>query len=134
MNKRVIIIIIIFSSVSLIAAIITQLFWASDAVLLKEDQFSSRVDIAMKSVVNQLLTSSNFQPADPSSFDSLFFKEHFEILNVVNPADLDSLLKYEMTSVKIDKKFIYGVYREADSVFVMGNRYPPFTHDLLKYL
>jgi len=131
MNKRVIIIIIIFSSVSLIAAIVTQFFWARDAVMLKHDQFAAKVEIAMKSVVNQLLTSSEFEPADPTHFDSSFYEEHFEIFNVVAPSVLDSLLKSEISSMRIDQKFIYGVYRERDSVFVIGNKSQKYTSDLL---
>ena len=40
------------STVSLIAALLTQLLWIRDTLQLKEDQFASKVEIAMQSVVN----------------------------------------------------------------------------------
>ncbi len=121
MSRKVIILVIILTSVSLIAAIITQLFWVRDAWQLKEDQFTSKVDIVLKSIVNQLLTADNFSPADPGNYDADFFIEHQNLFSVVDPRKLDSLMQEEMEAMHIDNVYQYGVYREEDSVMVMGH-------------
>ncbi len=120
MNRKVIRIILFLSSVSLVAALITQLLWVRDAWQLKEDQFNSKVDIALKSVVNQLMTTSGFPPGDIRDFDEGFFLEHQEILQVVNPRILDSLLAVELNDMEIRDEYAYGIYRHDDEVFVMG--------------
>lgn len=124
MNKKVIRTIIILSTISLVAAIITQLFWVRDALRLKEDQFNSKVEIVMQSVVNQLMTSENIYPVNQADYEFDFFLEHEQILNVVNPFMLDSLIRSVFSSIRIDDGFKFGVYRLTDSTFVMGD----YTH------
>jgi len=120
MNRKVIRIIIFLTSISLVAAIITQLLWVRDAWQLKEDQFNSKVEIAMKSVVNLLMTSEDYNPANSDDFDELFYNEHLELLEVVNPAVLDSLLDEEFSAMRISDQYAYGVYRQIDNTFIMG--------------
>ena len=120
MNRKVIRWIILLTSVSLVAALITQLLWVRDALMLKEDQFRSKVEIVLQSVVNQLMTSDEFPPARHADFEYDFYLEHEEILNVVDPHILDSLIKREFSAMRIDKIYIYGVYRQLDNTFVMG--------------
>ncbi|MBN2172890.1 MAG: HAMP domain-containing histidine kinase [Bacteroidales bacterium] len=131
MNKRVINIIIILTTVSLFAALVTQLFWVKDAWHLKVDQFNNRVLISLKGIVNQLMTSSEFQPANTADFPEDFYQKHEEILTVVNPRVLDSLIKNEFASVGIEDPFQYGVYHDADTTFIMG-QYMDFESNLLE--
>ena len=121
MNQKVIRIIILLSTISLIAALITQLLWVRDAWQLKEDQFESKIDIALKSVVNQLMTSMDYPHADPDDYTEDFFRDHQQILMVVNPGVLDSLLKEEFHAMRVDDEYVYGVYRHDDEAFVMGD-------------
>ncbi len=120
MSRRIFRIIILLTFVSLIAALITQLFWVRDAMQLKEDQFTSKVEIVMQSVVNQLMVSEDFPPANSNIYPAKFYMEHEELLNVVNPNVLDSLLQMELNSMRIDRNCKYGVYRQRDQQFVMG--------------
>jgi two-component system phosphate regulon sensor histidine kinase PhoR len=120
MKRKVIHLIIILTSVSLIAAMTTQLLWVRDVWQLKEDQFNNSVKIALKSVVNQLLTSEDIAPANEELFDPVFYNEHFEILSVINPLMVDSLVQAELSCMKLNKDYVYGVFRKVDSVFVMG--------------
>ena len=120
MNRKVITIIIILTSVSLVAALITQLFWVRDAWLLKEDHFNNSVKIALKSVVNQLMTSEEVYTTGMANVDTNLCKEHINLFSVVNPGNLDSLLHEEFLSMEINEEFSYGVYRSADKLFVMG--------------
>lgn len=121
MSRRILFTIIILTSVSLIAALITQLLWVQDAWNLKKDQFTNKVEIAMKSVVNQLLTSDYDSPANPSDYDTAFYREHQQFLLSVNPKLLDSLLGAEISSMHLNRSYIYAVYRESDSSFIMGD-------------
>ncbi len=120
MKRKVILLIILLTSISLIAAMVTQLLWVRDVWELKEDQFNNSVKIALKSVVNQLLTSDEVYPVDETSFDPGFYNEHIEILSVINPLTLDSLIQEEMGGMKLNKDYVYGVFRKTDSAFVMG--------------
>ena len=120
MQRKAIARIIILTSISLIAAMATQLFWVQNVWELKENQFNSSVKLAIKSVVNQLLASENYFPQDSGTFDPVFYNEHIEILSVVNPNTLDSLLQEELSCLKLNEDYIYGVFRKTDTVFVMG--------------
>ena len=121
MNRKIIRIIIFLTSVSLVAALITQLLWVRDAWQLKEDQFTSKIEIALKSVVNQLMTSMDYPPAEYRNYEREFYMDHQQILEVVNPEILDSLLVEELTAMRINEDYNYGVFRHDDEVFVMGN-------------
>jgi two-component system phosphate regulon sensor histidine kinase PhoR len=120
MNRKVITIIIILTSVSLVAALITQLFWVRDAWLLKEDHFNNSVKIALKSVVNQIMTSEEVYTAEMAKVDTNLYIEHVDLFLVVNPKNLDSLLHQEFASMEIAEEYTYGVYRSVDKLFVMG--------------
>jgi two-component system phosphate regulon sensor histidine kinase PhoR len=121
MNKGKIRLIIILTSITLVGALITQLLWVNDAWQLKRDQFDGKVKIALKSVVNQILTSEELYPEDISGIDSVLFSEHQEILTVVDPHILDSLILEEFAWMRLKDNFHYGVYRNDDSLFVIGN-------------
>jgi len=120
MNRKVITVIIILTSVSLVAALFTQLFWVRDTWLLKEDQFNNSIKIALKSVVNQLMTTQEVYTAQNASIDSDLYHDHPDLFSVVDPENLDSLLHEEFSSMEINEDFTYGVYRSADKLFVMG--------------
>ncbi len=120
MQRKAIALIIILTSISLIAAMVTQLLWVHNVWELKENQFNNSVKLAMKSVVNQLLTSENHFPVNENTFKPNFHNEHIEILSVVNPNTLDSLIQEEFNSINLNESCIYGVFSKADTVFVMG--------------
>ncbi|MCD4730514.1 MAG: HAMP domain-containing histidine kinase [Bacteroidales bacterium] len=120
MNRKVITIIILLTSVSLVAALFTQLFWVRDTWILKEDQFNNSVKIVLKSAVNQLMTSEEVYTAEMANVDTNLYIEHIDLFSVVNPENLDSLLHEEFLSMEINEEFTYGVYRSVDKLFVMG--------------
>ena len=121
MNRKVITLIIALTTVSLVAALITQLFWVRDAMLLKEDQFNNSVKIALKSVVNQLMTSENVYSPEMVDVDTDLFWEHVDIFSIIHPDVLDSLLKVEFSSMQMQGDYDYSIYRENDKALVMGN-------------
>ncbi len=121
MNRKVLSIIIVLTSISLIAALVTQLLWVRDAGMLKEDQFNNNITVAMKSVVNQMMTFDKRYSVETSGMDSIFYWNHVDLLSVIHPHVLDSLLRNEIASLHINSTYFYAVYRETDNLFIMGN-------------
>ncbi|MBN3034516.1 MAG: HAMP domain-containing histidine kinase [Bacteroidales bacterium] len=123
MKRKLIHVVIILSAVSLIGALITQLLWVRDAWLLKEDQFSSRVKLALKAVVNQLMDNppALWSESETLLIDSDTIDSSDEIFDVVEPAKLDSLIREEFQGMGLGEAYYYGVFdRESDEV-VMGS-------------
>jgi two-component system phosphate regulon sensor histidine kinase PhoR len=123
MNRKVITIIIVLTSISLVAALITQLLWVRDAWHLKEDQYNNSVKISLKSVVNQIMASTETYNSENIDTNNTAYREHIDLFSVVHPVVLDSLLRAEFNSMQIRGDYYYGVYRESDQKFVMGNEY-----------
>ena len=121
MKRRNIHLIIVFSSLSLLAALITQLLWVNDALQLKEDQLASKVELAMNKVVNQILTFEDFRQGIKLDDTSVFAPPDSSILYVVNPSVLDSLLRIEFRTLRIETNYVYGVFNKKSADFVMGN-------------
>jgi two-component system phosphate regulon sensor histidine kinase PhoR len=131
MNKSTIRLIILLASLSLAGIVTTQIFWVSNGYRIKEDQFNNRVDLALKSVVNQLLKSRN---------DSLraliatsgarcdFSPSCFE--DVINGRVLDSLVKSEFSWMNVVDGYVYGVYGADTKKFLFGH-IPSYRDELL---
>ncbi|MCD4736706.1 MAG: HAMP domain-containing histidine kinase, partial [Bacteroidales bacterium] len=121
MSRKALSIIIILSMISLIAAIITQLFWVRDAWQVKEDQFNDRVKIALKTVVNQMIgtdtdTIDMEYPVNIKKSDA-----HFNnILDIVHPGYLDSLLQAELGCMRIMEDYHYGVIDKNQNLLIFG--------------
>jgi two-component system phosphate regulon sensor histidine kinase PhoR len=111
----------VLTSVSLIAALVTQLLWVRDAGLLKADQFDNSIRVVLKSVVNQMMSIEERFTPEEAGIDSTFYWQHVDLLSVVQPKLLDSLLQAEIKSLKIESEYYYAVYHEEDKLFIMGN-------------
>lgn len=121
MNRRVLTVIIVLTSVSLIAALVTQLLWVRDAALLKADQFDNSIRVVLKSVVNQMMSIDDRFTPEETGIDSAFYWQHVDLLSTVQPKLLDSLLNAEIKSLKIQSEYYYAIYHETDKLFIMGN-------------
>lgn len=121
MSRRVLTVIIILTSVSLFAALVTQLLWVRDAGQLKADQFDHSIRVVLKSVVNQIMSIDHRFTPEEAGIDSAFYWQHVDLLSVVQPELLDSLLHAEIKSLNIQSEYYYAVFRETDQVFIMGN-------------
>ena len=101
--------IIIASSISLTGLIITQLFWINNALRLGEEQFNSRVTIALQGALDEYVQTHQGKPCDitcgclsvPMKADSLFIN--------LEPAQMDSLLKVHFDYHGIDTVFEFKV-------------------------
>lgn len=121
MKKKAIVLILVLASVSLLGIVLTQLYWVTKSLALKEDQFDSGVRIALKSVENQLIDNKK---------DSVFQRHLYElscrqpklvITDLIPPALVDSLLSREFKFMSINEKYFYGIYNKSTKKFVMGN-------------
>ncbi|GAB4331830.1 MAG: hypothetical protein Kow00127_23770 [Bacteroidales bacterium] len=122
--------IIILAAISMPAALVTQFFWIKEAWDLKKKQFDDRIHIALKSVVNQLLTTDEYPPTDPTTVDTTLFFEHLEFLSQVNVNILDSLLCRELSEIDLSRDYYWGVYRLEDQQFIAGS-HQGFERELL---
>ncbi len=121
MNKRVLRLIFILTTISLVAALVTQLLWVKVTWEHEEDQFNKRVEVTLKSVVNQLMTADHPFVIDSLSPDFMFINNHRDLFEVVQPDILDSLISVEFSSIWTKNDFVYGVYLQTDSTFVIGD-------------
>ncbi len=121
--------IIVLAAFSLLGVIGIQLYWIQHALQLREEQFSAKVDLAMKSVVNRLLDSGREFYDDPNKYN----KEHTEQVDVSEISGirlLDSLLRVELGCLKIAQGYQYAVYDRVDALLITGN-ITQFTHELM---
>lgn len=117
-------IVVVFAFVSLAGIIFTQVYWVRNAWTLKEEQFDSRVKVALKTVVNRLYKRMPAPakqvfvagcPATCAAPDSdtsgLVIDGHL----------LDSLLNDEFECMDVDRGFFYAVFSTKGDKPLMGN-------------
>jgi two-component system phosphate regulon sensor histidine kinase PhoR len=111
MKKKSIGLMIVLASFSLLGLIITQLFWVNNAIKLAENQYDSRVTIALQGALDEYILSKEGEICDQSigclaasgAADSLF-------INLV-PAEMDSLLKVHFEYHGLDTVFNFSIVK-----------------------
>lgn len=101
--------IILASSISLVGLIVTQLFWINNALRLGEEQFNSRVTIALQGTLDEYVQTHQGKPCDitcgclsvPIQTDSLFIN--------LEPSQMDSLLRVHFDYHGLDTIFEFRV-------------------------
>lgn len=118
-----IVFIIVLTCLSLVGIVITQLFYVNNVLSLKEEQFDHRVSIAMKSIVNQLsdYEKDTIKTAAMAGCEPGCTLHSGNIIAVINPAFLDSIIKEEFVNCDIQMDYEYGVFKKSDNLFVLGN-------------
>ncbi|MFA8300324.1 MAG: sensor histidine kinase [Hyphomicrobiales bacterium] len=130
MKPRILLFIVIFTSLSLIGVIGTQLFWVKKAVELRNEQFNTSVRIALKSVVNQLLDIENDSLVKfPNKALNADMSGSLYPSNTLNEQTLDSLIHAEMGCMKLLSDLPYGIYNKHTQKFIVGN-YQSFEREL----
>lgn len=105
MKKYTVRLIIILSSISLVGLVVTQLFWIQNALKLGEEQFNSRVTIALQGALDEYVQMNRMEPCDtacgclaaPPESDSLFIN--------LEPRAMDSLLRVHFDYHGLDTIF-----------------------------
>lgn len=121
MKKKTIGLVIFFASLSLIGIVLTQSYWVSKSLELREDQFDSGVNIAVKIVINQLIEHKNDSSFKKYLFELACRKDKIDITDVIEPEILDSLLRHELEAVVPNKNINYGIYNRLNERFVAGD-------------
>lgn len=122
MSKKSIIFIIIITSFSLAGIVSMQLFWVRNAIKLQEQQLEHRISIALKSIINQLGEEKKDSLYEVSAC-SPGCSVGNDIISVINPQRLDSLVKDEFNNLSIELEYRYGVFSKPDNKFLMGDYY-----------
>lgn len=121
MKKKRVITFAAIAIFALLGIVATQVLWMRNALDLREEQFSQRVKVALKSVSNQVLDA---QIDTASAYlmnpcDSLFFVQK-PVEELIGQDLLDSLLNFEFVCMDLDKEYHYGVFNNNDSTFITG--------------
>lgn len=123
LKQKTITITIIITSLALLGVTVTQLFWVSDAVSLRNEQFNKDVSLGLNKIVNQLLTLQNdslllqkFKTSDTSGFTN-----HIKFIHTLQPQLIDSVIKSEFKRFSPNHKFYYGIYEKKTGEFLLGN-------------
>lgn len=119
-NKRLFITIFL-ASVAMTGFIVLLTVWFLNAYHLKRELFDYRVNVAQKSIVNQMIEIKHQN--NKAVFCEHFC--HFQNQNVVEHIDkhaLDSIIYAEFESLKIDPVYEYAVYRGNDREVLIQNK------------
>ena len=120
MKKKAIILIVLFTSVSLLGIVLTQLYWVKKSMDLKEEQFDNSTRIALKSVLNRLLDHKNDSVTQQYLYDLSCRKPKLDVTDLVPPVLLDSLLEEELECMMLVDEYYYGLYTNRSQKFVAG--------------
>jgi two-component system phosphate regulon sensor histidine kinase PhoR len=110
-KKRTFLIIISITGIALAGIIFIQFYWIRNAVLLQEEQFDSRVRLALKGAVNQMYENKSDTCAK-SLFCSHYCHQNDSVLSDgLNVDALEPLIKAEFMEAGLHGPYIYGIYR-----------------------
>ena len=130
MKKKTIGLVIFFASFSLIGIVLTQSYWVNKSLQLREDQFDTSIQIAVKIVINQLIEQKNDSAFKKHIFDLSCRKDKIDITDIINAKMLDSLLRMELSPFIPNQNIVYGIYNKLNGHFVEGN-YSGFEEKLI---
>jgi two-component system phosphate regulon sensor histidine kinase PhoR len=121
MNRKVILIIVVLSAISLLGIVLTQLYWVQKSMNLAEEQFDNSVRISLKSVLNRLLENKNDTIFQQQLYDLSCRKPRLDLTDYITPYMLDSLMYEEISFMELGENYYYGIYNKNNSRFVTGN-------------
>ena len=120
---------IVLASFAMAGIFVLQTIWFINAYNLKNELFDYKVNVALKSIVNQMVDKKH--EMNKEAFCEYFCV--FQNQNVVEHIDeifLDSIINAEFESLEIDRFFEYAVYKKKSALFVLGN-YEKYKNELL---
>ena len=120
MTRRTIRIVIALATVSIIGLFATQLFWMDKAFDLREREFNDRVNIALRSVAEEIMElnkdSSDVPPVRQLSSNYFIVSTN----DTLHPYLLESLLDAEFRSRNLKTNFEYSIYDCFTDSLVFG--------------
>ncbi len=111
--------IVLFASLSVAGIILTQLFWMENVYRLKEEQLDGKVDVALRSIVTQLMVNRNDSiMAHATQYGTTCYNEPVTLMEVLDVVLLDSLVRAELSWMKIHEDYVYGVFHRQEEVLL----------------
>lgn len=113
---------VVLGSLSMVAIVIVQVFWVSQAMDRQEEQFNRNVQMALHNVVEGLCQANgndipSVDPIDQLSTNYFIARTNYKI----NLQSLDYLLRAELAKYHIDQDYEYGVYDCQTDRMVYGD-------------
>ncbi|QHL86969.1 hypothetical protein GU926_05765 [Nibribacter ruber] len=126
MSRQKIQIILVLASLALVALLSAQLVWLTKAYSVEEKAFNHRVQVALTSVSDQLLTGLGRAEAKP--IQQIASNYYLAELNApVDPSQVEHLLEQELGKRNLHEAYEFGVYNSLDDTLMFG-KYVPATH------
>lgn len=122
MNRHTIRLLVILAAVAITGIITTQVFWLRRAFDLKEIQFNQTINIALKSVAEQILSYN--QHAAPVINPVCQYSTNYFVVAVNDVIDanvLEYFLRKEFSKRNVTLDFEYGIYDCNSEQMVYGN-------------
>jgi len=109
-KKRTFLIIVSITGFALAGIIFIQFYWIRNAVLLQEEQFDSRVRLALKGAVNQMFESRS-DTCEAGLFCSHSCMQEDSVLkNGLNVDALKPIIAKEFSEAGLQGPYIYGIF------------------------
>jgi len=114
--------ILILAIISVAGIISIQIYWFSRAFDIREKQFNQTVNIALRNVVDQILTYNGSPVHQINPIEQLSSNYFVVMVNDEIDANLlETLLINEFKAHGLDADFEYGIYNCVDEKMVYGN-------------
>lgn len=111
MSRNRIRLVVILATISLVGITLTQMFWVSRAFDLREKQFDNSMNIALKSVADEINRCNNLPPSTQNPVERLSRNYYTVRVNdFIDPYQLEKFLKNEFIKREIASDFEYGIY------------------------
>ncbi len=120
MKRYVLVVIIFVTSFALIGSVLIQIYWVKKGYNLKEELFDSSVNIALKTVVNEIINYENNDIPAQYKRETIPCDETTPVVHKIKPRLLDSLVQTEMKGLDIHNDYVYGIYHAESRKFIIG--------------
>ena len=127
MNRKVIILTIVFMTAALIGLMGIQIYWITNASSVKEANFKRSVNEAITRVVSKVEQIEKRKSMQINQFAGMTnFTRHMGYDNFLTEKSLDSLISSELNVRGIDAFFEAGIYKpEYDTMLMRSSLTPP---------
>ncbi len=132
MSRNTLRIVIILAGISIVGIAVTQIYWVSRALDIRENQFNRDVNTALRSVAGQIF-EINKTPAPANNPVNQLSTNYFVVAinGAIDVNLLEFLLISEFEKRNITADFEYGIYDCSDKCMVYGNFISPKKNRML---
>jgi two-component system, OmpR family, phosphate regulon sensor histidine kinase PhoR len=109
-KKRTFLIIVSITGIALAGIIFIQFYWIRNAILLQEEQFDSRVRLALKGAVNQMYENKSDTCAEGLFCSRNCHRKDSVLKNGLNVDALKPLINAEFTEAGLHGPYVYGIF------------------------